>query len=174
MGSTRSISSQEKYFTALQGLYKFLAGKTDVGINLSVFQGIDFIRRNETIFDQLEQWCSFEERRKELKELGIAESEENAFKECIFNKAELDELITYLTEKLWKSEDEGDKRLFASIMFTICTACRRSELPRLRKRDFLLEYGEATLHRMKGRKDKQWNRHKVIWGNMPICNTSAV
>jgi integrase len=167
-GSTRSIRSQETYFTTLHGLYKFLAGKTDVGINLSVFQGIDFIRPNETIFDQLEQWCSFEERRKELKELGIAESEENAFKNCIFNKAELDELITYLTEKLWKSEDEGDKRLFASIMFTICTACRRSELPRLRKRDFLLEYGEATLHRMKGRKDKQWNRHKVIWGNMPI------
>ena len=167
IGSLPSIDTQEKYHNALKSVFEHLNTKHKFGLNLEIFAGVDFIRPKATVFEELEQWCSFEERRKQLSELGISESEENAFKNCVFSPAELDEFVEFFKAKLWNSGSVANKRFFASLIFMINTGCRRSSLARLRKRDFKLDYDEATLFRLKGRGDRQWNRHTVTYGVNP-------
>ena len=46
-------------------------------------------------------------------------------------------------------------------MLCMFTGLRRSEIPRVRLQDLNIDYGEITILRMKGRKNKEFNR-KIV------------
>ncbi|MDB4368477.1 tyrosine-type recombinase/integrase, partial [Mariniblastus sp.] len=156
--------SQKKHLNHLVMLWNHQIKYGVPNLDVSIFKPVAIGKRKATILDDLVLWDDFETRTKQLNKLEISPNATDAYKNIIFTKQQLQELRGYLKSKLW---DVGNcklknKQLFAALVLCMFTGIRRSEIPRIRRQDLDFEYGEILILRMKGRKDKEFNRLRII------------
>ena len=160
-GSTLSVASQKKIIARFRAAVKWNNSQGFCDFNLQKFDAIAYAVEKQKLLDRLEKWCYFSKRETELNELGIPVDTEGAFREVIYSKAELNEHLEYLRQKLWNDGTVQSRRLFAAIKFCSITGARRSELTRVRVSDIRLDDLQVTIWRRKGRKDKDMVGHRV-------------
>lgn len=155
--------SQQKHIDHLVMLWNHHVKFGVPNLNPLIFKPIQVGKQKAKKLDDLRKWDCFERRTKQLKKLNISVDETDAYKEVVFTKPQLNELREYLKKSLWDSPESElkHKQLFAALMLCMFTGLRRSEIPRVRKKDVDIEYEEITLLRMKGRKNKEFNRKTV-------------
>lgn len=160
-GATLGVATQKKIIDRLKAAIKWNVSQGVIDFPLQAFDSLAFAIEKHTVLDELEKWCYFSQRERELKELGIDRDTEGAFREIIYSKDELNEHLEYLKQKLWNDGTPAARRLFVAVLLCSKTGARRSELARVRVSDVRLDDLQVVIWRRKGRKNKDLIGHRA-------------
>jgi integrase len=163
-GSFLDPETQKRKVIALKRVVKWHRSLGEPNLDTSAFDAVSYAIRPEKITSELTKWTDFESRIVELERLGISPDVEGAFAEIIYTKCQLDEHLEYLRNKLFIDGTVASTRLYCAVLFANATGCRRSELTRVRRRDFILdeETPLVTITKRKGRAGNAFLRQKSV------------
>lgn len=163
-GKKLSVKSQRVKVDALKRVVRHFQSLGEPGLNDRVFDAITYGVSEPDRLGHLTAWTDFDRRIEELDRLGIDPSEEGAFKRIILTESQLKEQLNYLETRLYNDGTLASTRLYATVYLCCFTGARRSELPRVRRRDLLLDakLPIVTLLKRKGRKDQDLLMQKAV------------
>lgn len=152
------------HLDCLKRCFKYLVGLGQIeNLNLTMFDSLDYGKEKLKETSKLTPYCDIEDRFKELKRFSIPQTEEQAFAKVIYSQVQRNELLEFLNRKLFIDGTLASTRIYAAIFFALVTGCRRSELTRIQRSDFLLddEQPQVEITKMKGRGDFAVLRQKM-------------
>jgi integrase len=162
-GRKPSPKSLSKKLKAFKRVVKWFHALGEPNLRPDAFDTATLPVKEASILDQLQKWADFDTRLEDIARLGIDPVSEGAFAEIIYTKEQLNEHIDALKQKLFIDGSPSDIRLYGAVVFCRATGCRRSELPRVRRQDLVLDETEpmVTLTKMKGRGHQPYLRQKM-------------